>query len=108
MSNETINYNIDKSIRLCIVDNEIGYFHTWEHYSTPIAPSIYVGGNSGGLFSRIYGIVEFRDCVRRVEVDKIHFCDAEHVKLNVISNKENKIEEFTIKIEELQCEKSSI
>lgn len=62
-------------MRLCKVYNKTGYFHTWEHYSEPIPASPYIGGSPEGVFSRLYGIVEFLDGVERVEVCDINFCD---------------------------------
>lgn len=48
--------------RLCIVNGEFGYFHTWEE-------------NNG---KSLYGIVEFTDGIRRVEPTQIRFADEEN------------------------------
>lgn len=67
--------------RLCTVNGENGYFHTWEQYSQPIEASMLKGGAPAGVFSHIYGIVEFEDGVRRVDPSKIKFCDEENAAL---------------------------
>lgn len=68
-------------LRLCEVNNRIGYFHCWEQFSNPIPPSPLVGGAPGGVFSKIFGIVEFPDGVRRIEPTDIKFCDEENAVL---------------------------
>lgn len=79
----SVNNNITVSVetRLCKVNGELGYFHTWEHYSEPIEPSPMIGGHPGGILSRVYGIVEFKDGVRRIEPYKIKFCDEQNAIL---------------------------
>lgn len=68
--------------RLCIVGNEYAYFHTWEQFSQPIFEvSMSIGGAPTGVFSRVYGIVEFSDGVRRVEASDIYFCDNDNKAL---------------------------
>lgn len=67
--------------RLCEVDDEFGYFHMWENYSRPIDASPLVVGAPAGVYSRVYGIVEFTTGVRRVDPTKIKFCDEEHAAL---------------------------
>ena len=69
------NINIRWETRLCMVNGENGYFHTWEQYSQPIEESPFIGGHPSGIVSRIYGIVEFEDGVRRVDPTCIKFCD---------------------------------
>lgn len=64
--------------RLCTVNDEVGYFHIWEPYSEPIGASMLRGGHPGGVFSRVYGIVEFENGVRRVNPTDIKFCDEEN------------------------------
>lgn len=64
--------------RLCTVETEsgeveYGYFHFWEAYSEPVAASPLVGGAPAGVFSRVYGIVEFPNEVRRIDPTRIHF-----------------------------------
>ena len=61
--------------RLCTVKGETGYFHTWEQYSKPLAASPLIGGEPAGVFSKIFGIVEFEDGIRRVDPTDIKFCD---------------------------------
>ena len=61
--------------RLCRVDGKYGYFHIWELYSQPVEANLLVGGAPAGTFSRVYGIVEFDDGVRRVDPTDIEFCD---------------------------------
>lgn len=65
--------------RFCIVGNECGYFHTWEHFLQPLPEAgLLINGVPAGVFSRVYGIVEFADGVRRVEITDIRFCDDEN------------------------------
>lgn len=75
--------------RLCTVNGEVGYFHTWEQYSKPLEASPLVGGAPAGVFGKIFGIVEFEDSVRRVEPTNIKFCDEENEMLSVYNKKEN-------------------
>lgn len=78
---------IKQERRLCTVNGEHGYFHTWEHYSEPVGPSPMVGGHSGGVVSYVMGIVEFEDGMRRVDPAVIKFCDEEHEMLSVFNKK---------------------
>lgn len=78
---------IKQERRLCKVDGEYGYFHTWEHYSTPLEASPMIGGAPAGVFSKIFGIVEFRDGVQRVDPSGIKFCDEENEMLSVYNKK---------------------
>ena len=70
--------NIQWNTRNCTVKGEYGYFHTWELYSKPLEASPLVCGAPAGVFSKIFGIVEFADGVRRVDPTEIHFCDEEN------------------------------
>lgn len=72
--------------RLCEVDGEIGYFYTWEQFSTVVDASPLIGGHPGGVVAKVYGIVEFPDGVHRVEPTKIKFVD----EINDVLNKINK------------------
>lgn len=45
--------------RLCKVDDKLGYFHTWEHYSRPVEASPLVGGV--GLLTRAFLMVHALD-----------------------------------------------
>lgn len=76
-----MNMEIRYERRVCKVDGENGLFHCWEHYSRPIEPSPMIGGHPGGVFSKVYGIVEFENGVRRVDIEHIQFCDEEHAYL---------------------------
>lgn len=78
---------IKQERRLCTVKGETGYFHTWEQYSKPIEASPLVGGAPAGVFSKIFGIVEFEDEVRRVDPWVIKFCDEENEMLRVFNKK---------------------
>lgn len=73
-----LSVQIELKSRLCQVDEELGYFHAWEHYSKPLEASPLIGGALAGVFSKIFGIVEFSDGVRRVDPSKIVFCDEEN------------------------------
>ena len=70
-----LTYEIEFRKRLCRVGDEHAYFHCWEHYSRPVESSPFVGGPPAGVFSKFYGIVEFKDCVKRVDPVDIVFCD---------------------------------
>ena len=70
-----MNMSISYETRLCEVDGKYGYFHTWEHYSKPIPASPFMGGEPAGVFSKVFGIVEFKDGVKRVEPTEIIFRD---------------------------------
>lgn len=67
--------------RLCKVGDRLGYFNTWEHYSKPVPASLMIGGAPAGVFSQIFGIVEFPDGTERVEPHKIKFCDEQNAAL---------------------------
>lgn len=41
-----------------------------------------IGGAPAGVFSKIFGIVEFKNGVRRVDPTDIHFCDEDNDVLN--------------------------
>lgn len=73
-----INATIELRTRLCKVDDEIGYFHVWEFYSKPLEASPLIGGAPAGVFSKVLGIVEFADGVRRVDPTDIRFCDEDN------------------------------
>lgn len=75
------NINLSWETRLCEVGDELGYFHTWEHYSQPVKESLLVGGAPSGVIGRVYGIVEFPNGVRRIEPTRIKFCDEIHSNL---------------------------
>lgn len=77
-----MNMKIEMETRLCTVKDETGYFHLWEHYSKPLEASPLVGGAPAGVFSKVFGIVEFSDGVRRVDPTEIKFCDEENSVLN--------------------------
>lgn len=74
---------IKQERRLCTVNGETGCFHTWEQYSKPVEASPFVGEPPAGVFSKIYGIIEFEDGVRRVDITEIKFCDEENEMLNL-------------------------
>lgn len=54
-----LNMQIEWKTRLCQVGEKLGYFHTWEHYSKPLEASPMIGGAPAGVFSKMFGIVEF-------------------------------------------------
>lgn len=70
-----LDMKIQYETRLCEVDGKVGYFHTWEQWSKIVSPSIMVGGHPGGTVSKIFGIVELEDEVKRVDPTEIKFCD---------------------------------
>ena len=97
---------IRHELRLCKVNNELGYFHCWEHFSKPVPADLAIGSPPAGVIdyvsgivefeddirirrmdpgviSYVSGIVEFEDGVRRVDPTEIKFCDEEHAALSV-------------------------
>lgn len=67
--------------RSCMVDGKPGNFQTWELFSEPCPASPFPGGAPAGAVSRVYGIVEFADCVKRVDPTQIRFTDADSADL---------------------------
>ena len=105
--------------RLCKVNNELGYFHCWEHFSKPVPADLAIGSPPAGvinyvsgivefeddirirridpgIISYVSGIVEFEDGIRRVDPTEIKFCDEEHADLCAL----NKYEKERCKDEE--------
>lgn len=82
MASISNNITISHETRLCTVDGELGYFHTWEHFSQPVEASPLMGGAPAGVISHVYGIVEFSDGVKRVDPYRIKFCDEQNAILN--------------------------
>jgi hypothetical protein len=78
-----LNMTVEYPTRLCVVRGKVGYFHTWEHYSKPLPNS------SATIYSQVYGIVEFDDCVRRVDPTEIVFRDEENDSLRMINADED-------------------
>lgn len=74
-------------LRLCKVDDELGYFHAWEHFSKPIGASPLIGGAPAGVFSKVFGIVEFSGGVRRIDPVNIVFCDETNSVLHITKEK---------------------
>lgn len=81
MANYNPNFTVSWELRLCEADGELGYFHTWEHYSKPMEASPLVGGAPAGVYSQVFGIVEFPSGVKRIEPFRIKFCDEENAIL---------------------------
>lgn len=77
---------IEWGTRLCEVDGELGYFHTWEQYAMPIGPSV--------MQSQVYGIVEFADRVARIEPYKIKFRDKINATLTSMTEAIEKVKEW--------------
>lgn len=84
-------------LRLCVVDDEYGWFHCWENYAEVIEPGIMIGSSPGGQFSRVYGVVEFNNGTERILPGKIKFVDDINSVLvgirNETRNSENKNQE---------------
>ncbi|MCQ4833998.1 hypothetical protein NE556_02110 [[Clostridium] symbiosum] len=81
-----LNMQMEWKTRLCQVGEKLGYFHAWEHYSKPLEASPLMGGAPAGVFSKMFGIVEFSDGVRRVDPTDICFCDEENDMLLKMEN----------------------
>ena len=62
-----LNCEIGWKTRLCQVGDELGQFHIWEQWSNVVDASHLRGGHPGGQIGQVYGIVEFKDGVRRVD-----------------------------------------
>lgn len=71
-------------LRSCTVNGRPGYFHCWEHYARVVDASPMIGGHPGGQISYILGIVEFSDCVKRVDPFQIKFTDEKNSYLGAI------------------------
>lgn len=83
-----INAQLEWKTRLCKVGDELGYFHIWEFFSKPLEASPLMGGAPAGIFSRVFGIIEFADGVKRIDPTDIIFCDGENEMLNVMTKGE--------------------
>ena len=73
--------NVEFPTRLCEVKGELGYFHLWEQWSNVVDASLLRDGHPAGQIGQVYGIVEFKDGVRRVDPVSIKFCDEENADL---------------------------
>lgn len=73
--------------RLCNINGKIGYFHRWENFSKPLEASPLVSGAPAGIFSKTYAIVEFPDCVKRVDPTQVLFCDEQNQALWELNKK---------------------
>ena len=75
---------IKHETRLCKVNGEYGIFHLWEvQYTRPISDELSFIPTWIG--SQVFGIVEFADCVRRVQPDEIIFCDEQSITLTQLN-----------------------
>lgn len=81
-----------EDLRVCAVDDEFAYFHCWEHFSEPIPASMLIGGYPAGVISKVYGIIEFEDRVRRVSPDAIKFVDEANAVLTSMNQKCKKVD----------------
>ena len=72
---------VKKELRLCKVNEELGYFHCWEQYADVMDPGLTVGSHPGGQYHRVFGIVEFNDGIKRVGPEKIKFIDEYNASL---------------------------
>ena len=73
--------NVEFPTRLCEVEGKLGYFNLWEQWSNVVDASPLRGGRPGGQIGQVYGIVEFKDGVRRVNPSFIKFCDEQNAIL---------------------------
>lgn len=89
MLRKAINWCYNYGLIFSTVNDKLGYFHAWEHYSKPLEASPLIGGAPAGVFSKIFGIVEFSDGVRRVDPTDICFCDEENQMLSEMEKFEN-------------------
>lgn len=72
---------VELPTRLCEVKGELGYFHLWEQWSNVVGASLLRGRHHAAQIGQVYGIVEFKDGVRRVDPVSIKFCDEENANL---------------------------
>lgn len=64
--------------RVEIKEENRGYFHRWEEYSSIVEPSMLKGGHSGGVIKECFAIVELEDgTVIRAYPYQIKFTDRE-------------------------------
>lgn len=89
-----MDFNIKWETRLCEVDGELGYFHTWEQWSNVVDASPLRGGHPGGVVAQVYGIVEFKDRVERVSPHRIKFYDEINASLTMMTEAIEKVEEL--------------
>lgn len=82
-----ITMSVSWETRMCKVGEETGYFHTWEHFSELLEASPFMGGHPAGVVSKVFGIVEFPNGIRRVNPTDIHFCDEENAALCLLNEK---------------------
>ena len=82
---------IEWHTRMCTVNGKVGYFHTWETYSKPLEASPLRGGAPAGVFSKVFGIVEFEDGVKRVDPTDIKFCDEENASLSMFNREKEDV-----------------
>lgn len=65
-----------KNLRPCIVKGKKALFHTFEQHSKVVAPSMMIGGDSGGVVAEVFAIVEYEDgTVVRAYVYDVIFTD---------------------------------
>lgn len=76
-----LNCEVKWETRLCKVKEELGYFHYWEQWENVVDASPLRGGHPGGQIGQVYGIVEFKDGVRRIDPSQIIFCDEQNAML---------------------------
>ncbi len=67
-----INMDVRLPTRGCVVKGEPGYFHLWEQWNDVV---------DAGQVGQVYGIIEFKDGVRRIDPTDIEFCDEENADL---------------------------
>ena len=83
---ESRNIKTERELRLCKVDGEIGYFHTWEQFYNVVDLSRPLdGGYYGGMVGGVYGIVEFEDRVEHVTPTSITFIDEKNSMLHAFN-----------------------
>ena len=80
--------------RLCEVDGELGYFHTWEQWSNVVNASPLRDGHPAGQISEVFGIIEFQDRVERVRPNRIKFCDEINAVLTKMTEAIEKVKEL--------------
>lgn len=89
MSDLKVDVEISQENRLCEVAGKLGYFQCWEQYSTVIDASPMIGGHPGGIVSKVFAIVEFKNGCKRVEPEQLRFCDEKNDMLGCLNRSTN-------------------
>ena len=82
---------IETECRTCIVNGRAALFHRWSDKSEIVAPSVMVGGHTGGVVSCTVGIIEY------IENGDVHECWPSEIRF---TDTAEKISDMEIKLGE--------